>query len=134
MLFSSSYPTCGRLSRPQTTTPFPPLPEASEFRWGLPYLLPTLLGILQEASRVRSVGLKRDSLGGMFLLAPTALCGSLGVMQGNSGLPAYPRTYDLTVCTGSYLCESIALLACLAGISGKVCQGRRFPKGYACFR
>ena len=30
------------------TTPHPPLPEASGFRWGLPYLLSTPLRILQE--------------------------------------------------------------------------------------
>ena len=39
---------CARLSRAPTTTPHPPLPEASEFRWGLPYLLPTLLCILRQ--------------------------------------------------------------------------------------
>ena len=67
---------CGRLSRPRTTTPFPPLPEALEFRWGLPYLLPTLLRILQEASRVRHVRLERNGVDGVFLRAPSTLCGS----------------------------------------------------------
>ena len=66
---------CGRLSRPLTTTPYPPLPEALEFRWGLPYLLPTRLGIPQEASRVRYVGLKQNAVGGALLAAPSALCG-----------------------------------------------------------
>jgi hypothetical protein len=66
---------CRRLSRPPTTTPHPPLPEASEFRWGLPSLLPTLLRIRQAASRVHHVGLKRDGVGSAFLMAPSALCG-----------------------------------------------------------
>jgi hypothetical protein len=39
---------CARLSRAPTTTPHPPLPEASAFRWGRPYLLPTLLRILRK--------------------------------------------------------------------------------------
>ena len=34
--------------------------KASEFRWALAYLLPTLLNILQEVSRVQHVGLKLD--------------------------------------------------------------------------
>src|SRR5436853_7582994 len=76
VFFYSSYPSCGRLSRPQTTTPFPPLPAALEFRWGLPYLLSTLLSILQEVSRVQHIGLKRGDLGGVFLSAPSTLCGS----------------------------------------------------------
>ena len=42
--------------------PYPTLPEASGFRWGLPYLLPTPLGILQEVSRVHTVRLKRDDI------------------------------------------------------------------------
>ena len=55
--------------------PHPTFPVASGFRWGLPYLLPTLLGILQEASRVHNVGLNQDGVGGMFLGVPSALCG-----------------------------------------------------------
>ena len=46
--------------------PYPTPHEALEFRWGLPYLLSTLLLILHEVSRVRLVGLKRDGLGGVF--------------------------------------------------------------------
>src|SRR5262249_16686847 len=65
---SSSW--CRRLSRPPTTTPYPPLPEASGFRWGLPCLLPTPLRILQEASRVRCGRLKRHDVGGVLLAFP----------------------------------------------------------------
>jgi hypothetical protein len=41
VFFDSSYPSCGRLSRPQTPTPSPPPPEVlGKFRWGFPCLLP----------------------------------------------------------------------------------------------
>jgi len=69
-------------ARPQTTTPSPPLPGALAFRWGLPYLLPTRLGIPQEASRVRYVGLKQNAVGGALLAAPSALCGFPVVYRG----------------------------------------------------
>jgi hypothetical protein len=69
--------------------PFPTPYEASEFRWGLPYLLPTLLHILHRVSRVRREGLKRSVLGDAFLYAPSTLCGFLTVMQGRSGLSAF---------------------------------------------
>src|SRR4029434_36647 len=71
---SSSW--CARLSRAPTTTPHPPLPEASGFRWGLPYLLPTPLHILQEASRVHNEGLQQHAVGGVLLNAPSPLWGS----------------------------------------------------------
>jgi hypothetical protein len=80
---SSSW--CPWLSHGQTTTPHPPLPEASGFRWGLPYLLPTPLDILLEASRVRHGRLKRNEVGGVFLAAPSALCGSPVSLQGKTG-------------------------------------------------
>src|SRR5215470_4881146 len=64
------YRIAPRGARPPTTTPHPPLPEASGFRWGLPYLLPTPLRILQEASRVRHGRLKQNDVGGVFLAAP----------------------------------------------------------------
>ena len=51
------------------------LPGQFGFRWGLPYLLPTPLGILWEVSRVHHVGLKQDGVGSAFLMAPSALCG-----------------------------------------------------------
>src|SRR5919198_5596932 len=66
---------CTRLSRAPTTMPYPTLPRALGFRWGLPYLLPTPLGIPWEVSRVHHVGLQRDGVGSAFLMAPSALCG-----------------------------------------------------------
>jgi hypothetical protein len=49
--------------------------KSLEFRWALAYLLPTLLGILHEVSRVRHVGLEWGDLGGAFLIVPSTLCG-----------------------------------------------------------
>jgi hypothetical protein len=48
--------------------PSPTPHVALEFRWGLPYLLSTLLSIHHGVSRVLTVRLKRDDLGGVFLL------------------------------------------------------------------
>ena len=59
-LQSSSW--CTWLSHVRTTTPHPPRPEALEFRWGLPSLLPTPLRILQEASRVVPVQLVKTGI------------------------------------------------------------------------
>src|SRR5215471_17568913 len=50
--------------------------KASGFRWALAYLRSTTLSILQQVSRVRLVGLKRNDVGGVLLVAPSALCGS----------------------------------------------------------
>ena len=74
-----------RLSRPPTTTPHPPRPEASGFRWGLSSLRPTPLRILQEASRVRHGRLQQHDGGGVLLAAPSALCGSPVCLQGRAG-------------------------------------------------
>ena len=48
--------------------PYPTPHEALEFRWALACLLSTLLNILHEGSRVRSLRLKRDEVGGVFSL------------------------------------------------------------------
>src|SRR2546426_856426 len=64
-----------------TTTLHPPLPEALGFRWGLPYLLPTPLRILQEASRVPYGGLQQDGLGGALSTVPSTLCGSPDIVR-----------------------------------------------------
>jgi hypothetical protein len=56
------------------------LMKSLEFRWALACLLPTLLSILHEVSRVPTVGLKQDDLGGVFLGTPSALCGSSVIM------------------------------------------------------
>ena len=58
------------------------------FRWALACLLPTLLSIHHEVARVQCVGLRRNDLGGVFLVAPSTLCGFPTVMQGSAGLSA----------------------------------------------
>jgi hypothetical protein len=50
--------------------------KTSGFRWALASLRSTTLSILQQVSRVRLVGLKRNDVGGVLLDAPSALCGS----------------------------------------------------------
>jgi hypothetical protein len=73
---------------PSATSPLTVFPlRALEFRWGFPYLLPTPLRIPGEASRVHSVRLKQDGLGGVFLTAPSALCGFPVVVWGKQVRP-----------------------------------------------
>jgi len=61
----SSCPSCTWLSHAPTTMPLPTPHVALEFRWALACLLPTLLRIHREVSRVRHVGLKQNDLGGV---------------------------------------------------------------------
>ena len=58
---------------------------ASEFRWALACLLSTLLHIPSRLSRVQQEGLQQDTVGGVLLIAPSALCGSPMLAQGKSG-------------------------------------------------
>jgi hypothetical protein len=53
-----------------------------DFGPGLPCLLPTLLHIPFRLSRVPPGGLKQDDVGGVWLAAPSALCGSPVPAQG----------------------------------------------------
>jgi hypothetical protein len=53
-----------------------------DFGLGLPCLLSTLLHIPFRLSRVHNGGLKQDDVGGVFLAAPSALCGSPVPAQG----------------------------------------------------
>src|SRR5262245_48084905 len=98
------------------------------FRWALACLLPTLLRIHHEGSRVQCVGLRRNDLGGVFLVAPSTLCGFPTVMQGSAGvsasqvvrcpvIPAGPEPYARGFQVG------------LADIAGKVCQGHTVTVG-----
>ena len=52
------------------------------FGTGLPCLLPTLLPIPCKLSRVHSVGLNQNDVGGVLLNAPSPLWGSPGFLQG----------------------------------------------------
>ena len=69
--------------------------RALAFRWGLPDLLPTRLPIPHEGSRVPPGRLKRNAVGGVGLLAPSALCGFSVSLQGRSGFPGVPLPYLL---------------------------------------
>src|SRR5262245_7508879 len=57
VFFYSSFPSCGQLSCPLTTMPFPTPHVVLGFRWALAYLLPTPLSIHYEVSRVPRGGL-----------------------------------------------------------------------------
>jgi len=77
---------CGRRYRPPTTTPHPPLLSGIGISSGVsPFLLSTSLRILREASRVRCVRRKRNDGGGVWLAAPSVLCGSPVGIQGRAG-------------------------------------------------
>ena len=76
-----------------------------------------------------NVRLKRDDLGGVFLAAPSALCGFPVLTQGSSGLPVLPciRAHAILLSSALTSASTIAVSALLADISSKVCQGVRFP-------
>ena len=63
------------------------------FGTGLPCLLPTLLHIPFRLSRVHSVGLKRNGVGGVLLNAPSPLWGSPIFLQGRVRLTWSPMNY-----------------------------------------
>jgi len=81
-LQSSSW--CAWLSHAPTTMPHPTPQEGIGISYGSRLPTSTCLGILPEVSRVHTVGLKRDDLGGVLLDAPSALCGSLDCLQGRT--------------------------------------------------
>ena len=59
MIFADAGASLARRARARVQTARAAARQtALEFRWGLPSLLPTLLSILQEASRVQRVGLR----------------------------------------------------------------------------
>src|SRR5262249_47888854 len=98
------------------------------FRWALACLLPTLLRIHHEVSRVQCVGLRRNDLGGVFLVAPSTLCGFPTVMQGSTGLSASQVVRCAVIHAGPSP-HVRGFQVWLADISGKVCQGHPFTVG-----
>ena len=79
-LQSTSWRT--RLSRALTTIPLPTPQRGIGFSFGSRLPTSTSLFILLGVSRVLTVRLIRDDVGGVFLLAPSALCGSRECSQG----------------------------------------------------
>src|SRR6266436_4461209 len=67
-----------------TPMPLPTPQEGLGISYGSRLPTSTCLGILPEVSRVHTVGLKRDDVGGVFLDAPSALCGSRDCLQGRT--------------------------------------------------
>ncbi len=69
-----SLSPCGRLCRPQTTTPHPPPSKIIGVSSRVcPFLLSTLLNIAWKASRVQLGRLKRNDTGGVFISLPHPL-------------------------------------------------------------
>src|SRR2546422_7834145 len=97
-------------------------------RWGLPYLLSTLLDIPSRLSRVRYGGLKRNAVGGVLLTAPSALCGFLVVTRGRSGLPVLSvAMHAKCIATIHTTTDRLWVLVPRADSSSKVCQGWHSP-------
>ena len=72
---------------------------ASSFRETFPpHSFPTALRIPRGVSRVPRRALQRDGVGGAFLVAPSALCGSPAPSQGRSGLPTTLSTPHSPAC------------------------------------
>jgi hypothetical protein len=94
----------------------------------------TLLTILPGISRVPMVGLKCDDGGGVFLGAPSALCGSRDCAQGKIRLTCDPLLARLLGArSGPNPSRMTGSFGALAALSGKVCQGLHDPKGSARF-
>jgi hypothetical protein len=77
---SSSW--CARLSHTPTTMPPLTSQEGIGFSYGSRLPTSTILPILPGISRVPTVGLQQDAVGGVFPYAPSALCGSRDCSQG----------------------------------------------------
>lgn len=126
VFFDSSYPSCGRLSRPPTTTSPPPPQGGIGLSYGSRLPTSTVLSILPRASCVHSVRLKRDDLGGAFLMPLPLSAAPEIVCRVDSGLPAIPlMAFTNSTISGPTPPSLIWGFGSLADISGKVCQGRR---------
>jgi len=104
------------------------------FGAGLPCLLSTVLCIPCRLSRVHSVGLKQNAVGGVLLNAPSPLWGSPVFLQGRVRLTWSPMRSHPMEEAWVPRCSKSTLQARQADITSKVCQGPLFPKGYARFR
>jgi hypothetical protein len=101
---SSSW--CTWLSHAPTPMPQPTPHAALELRWALACLLPTLLRIRHEVSRVPYGGLKQDDVGGALSTVPSALCGSPDGAGGKNRFThaLFHGAYGVTPCR-AYCCR-----------------------------
>ena len=113
--------------------PYPTPHKASEFRWGFPYLLPTLLDILHGVSRVRFVGLKAECFRWRVLGCPFRSLRLPSIDTGYVRLTCVTFRIREVNPAGPYAHDKNVVSALLADIASKVCQGVPFPKGYARF-
>ena len=121
-----------RLARPPTLTPPPPLPEAWEFRGGLPALLPTPLASQQDASRVRHGRRKRQAGGGVWLACPRRSLRLPCLPPGEDRLPWSPWASAMALVPTRVSLPHFRVG--LAGILGQGCQGLVAPEGSARFQ
>ena len=125
-LQSSSW--CTRLSRAPTIMPLPTSQEGIGFSSGSRLPTSTILPILPGISRVPIVGLNQDDVGGVFLGAPSALCGSRDCSQGRIRFTCDALlARSLFARSGPHPSRTTRSFGSLADISGKVCQGLHYP-------
>ena len=118
---------CTRLSRAPTTMPLPTSQEGIGFSYGSRLPTSTILTILPGISRVPIVGLNQDDLGGVFLGAPSALCGSRDCSQGRIRFTCDALlARSLFARSGPHPSRTTRSFGSLADISGKVCQGLHY--------
>ena len=119
---------CTRLSRAPTIMPLPTSQEGIGFSYGSRLPTSTILTILPGISRVPIVGLNQDDLGGVFLGAPSALCGSRDCSQGRIRFTCDALlARSLFARSGPHPSRTTRSFGSLADISGKVCQGLHYP-------
>ena len=92
-----------------------------------PFLLSTLLHIPFRLSRVHIEGLSRDDGDGVFLAAPSALCGSPTLTRGTQVYPCPHLPSQDSGILGLTLAGRLRFLDWLTDISSKVCQGGNSP-------
>jgi hypothetical protein len=90
--FSSS---CMRFSRTPITMPHPTPYEGFRVSYGSRLPTSTLFNIPHKVSRVHSVGLRHNAVGGVFLRVPSTLCGSPVTVEGTI---RFTSTTFCTVC------------------------------------
>ncbi len=124
----SSHPGVRGFPALRLLCPFRLPRKASDFSYGSRLPTSTVLNILPRLSRVPTIGLNQDDLGGVFLGAPSALCGSRDCSQGRIRFTCDALlARSLFARSGPHPSRTTRSFGSLADISGKVCQGLHYP-------
>ncbi len=131
-VYPQVFPHSSRLlhgaARTPTTMPLPTSQEGIGFSYGSRLPTSTVLNILPGLSRVPTIGLNQDDVGGVFLGAPSALCGSRDCSQGRIRFTCDALlARSLFARSGPNPSRTTRSFGSLADISGKVCQGLHYP-------